>query len=88
MPRVTTYIRNADHKKWLAVPNKSEFIHNALNDKWPPVDTTARDILVSKLSMFDKPIKTPAEAQRVVAKLNTKDFSGGFPKSFSARKKK
>lgn len=31
MPRVTQYIRDEDFDKWKAVPNKSEFIHNALN---------------------------------------------------------
>lgn len=30
MPQVHTYIRNEDMDKWKALPNKSEFIHDAL----------------------------------------------------------
>jgi len=31
MPQVHTYIRNEDMELWKSLPNKSEFIHNALN---------------------------------------------------------
>lgn len=33
MPSVPVYIRKEDFNKWLAIENKSEFIHNALNNK-------------------------------------------------------
>ena len=35
MPKITVYIRNDDYIKWKQVPNKSEFISAALNDKEP-----------------------------------------------------
>lgn len=36
MPRVTIWIRNDDLEKWLAITDRPEFIHKALNPFTPP----------------------------------------------------
>jgi len=60
MPQVHTYIRAEDMEKWRALPNKSEFIHNALNKvDHPPspshikVPSPPKEEVVAKI----KPVK-------------------------------
>lgn len=42
MPQVHTYIRNEDIESWKALPNKSEFIHNALRGAVGAVETSVK----------------------------------------------
>lgn len=74
MPNVTVYIRTGDLEKWKQLQGKSEFIHNALKG----VPAKDEPLIFSENATIVK----------VSEKIKTSDFSGGIPKSFSARKKK
>lgn len=82
MSQRNVYIREEDEAKWKALPNKSEFIHNALNRTGIMVgDKVVQEIKINK----PKPIKTKQDAEKVI---EAKGWSGPIPKTFSARKKK
>lgn len=73
MPNVTQYIRKGDIEKWNAIPNKSEFIHNALNSYTGDTPAIGGKLAVSKdpITTEDilpeiKTIKTPREARKAV----------------------
>jgi len=73
MPNRTVYIRKLDLEKWDGVANKSEFIHNALNnvgdfEKYV-LDAVEKNLGgdLKGLAPIVKPLKTPlADALQVI----------------------
>lgn len=85
MPQVHLYIRNEDVEKWKALPNKSEFVHNALNS------VTAKDVadisLSGRVKLYDeiKPIKTltPIVTEKIKQQLEDEfKYGDGSGKPF------
>lgn len=80
MPKVTIWIRVKDLDKWQAIPDKPEFIHNAL--KREPVFVMQQD----KFMEF-RPEPVDTFEDHLPQGVNEKNWSGPIPKSVSARKK-
>lgn len=70
MPKVTIWIRKEDLDNWLAIKNRPEFIHNALNGVGDVYKATPREqVKQYPFNVALKPIKTP--------KMVTKDTGYG-----------
>lgn len=82
MPQKTVYIRDEDLDKWNSVEQKSEFIHQALNN------TVFLDPgQMKKTGWKLGPVLAPDESSSKPTKMSF-EHGAPIPKSFSARKKK
>ena len=59
MPTVSFYLKNEDYDKWVALPHKGEFIHNALNPYDGLGGKPTYVMSASDKGIISKPIKTP-----------------------------
>lgn len=75
MPRYNIYIRKENEDKWAAIPDKSNWINVLLansgdTSRYGAKRDIAGETFVDVLTEVPDPIKTPAEAKKVVGKLS------------------
>lgn len=57
MPRVTIFIRNSDHRKWLAIPDKPIWLHERIQEKKNVVIVTSNKNIKKGQPVVAKDVK-------------------------------